>query len=145
MIEENERPLRKILVGYDGSEQARRALEFATALGSRSGDSEIHIAYVVRKPGGVPDPIPDEVMDSLTAMAREELRDAAREVKKSLVTPVTHLEAGNPGERLVSLAESIRPDLVVLGIVQHSASDRLLGTVSSFFLKSRKFPVLIVP
>jgi len=52
---------------------------------------------------------------------------------------------GNPGEKLLELAERLKPDLVVLGTLRHSASERLLGTVSSYFLKSRAYPLLIVP
>lgn len=145
MMSEVGRQMRKILVGYDGSDQAARALDFAISIAAQNGGAEIHIAYVVSKPVGVPDPIPDEVMDSLKEVARQELLDTGRRVTKSLATPVLHLESGNPGEKLLELAESVKPDLVVLGTLKHSASERLLGTVSSFFLKSRKFPLLIVP
>lgn len=142
---EAERSVRKILVGYDGSDQVARALDFAITIAAQSGGAEIHIAFVVQKPGGAPDPVPEEVMDSLKAAAREELLDAGRRVTKSLATPVIHLETGNPAERLLELADRVKPDLVILGTLQHSASERLLGTVSSFFLKSRRYPLLIVP
>ena len=97
--------MRKILVGYDGSDQAARALDFAIAIAAQRGGAEIHIAFVVQKPGGAPDPAPDEVMDSLKVAAREELLDAGRVVTKSLATPVIHLETGNPGEMLLELAD----------------------------------------
>jgi len=142
---ESERSLRRILVGYDGSDQARRALEFAITLGVHNGGVEIHIACVVQKPGGVPDPVPEELIDSLKVAAREELLDAGRIVTKSHATPIIHLETGNPGEKLLELADRIKPDLVVLGTLKHSTSERLLGTVSSFFLKSRRYPLLVVP
>lgn len=141
---EAERPLRRILVGFDGSEQASRALDFALFVSS-SGGTEIHLACVVQKPVGIPDPVPDEVMDSLIKAARGELLDAEKRVIKSLLTPVIHLETGNPGQKLMELATMIKPDLVVLGTLHHSASERLLGTVSSSFLKSRRYPLLIVP
>jgi len=144
MVEE-ERSVRKILVGYDGSDQAARALDFAIAIAAHRSGAEIHIAFVVQKQGGAPDPAPDEVMDSLKVAAREELLDAGRVVTKSLAMPVIHLETGNPGERLLELADRVKPDLVVLGTLHHSASERLLGTVSSHFLKSRRYPLLIVP
>lgn len=132
-------------MGYDGSVQAERALEFAIALASQNEGSEVHIGYVVQKPGGVPDPVPDELMESLRRAGRETLANAERAVKKSLVEVAVHLEVGNPGERLLELAIRLKPDLVVLGTLQHSTSEKLLGTVSSYFLKSRAFPLLIVP
>ena len=137
--------LRRILVGYDGSAQAERALEFAIDIASQSEGSEIHIGYVVQKPGGVPDPVPVEVIDSLRKTGCQTLANAERLARKSHLVSAIHLEVGNPGEELLSLAGRLKPDLVVLGTLQHLPSEKLLGTVSSYFLKSRKFPLLIVP
>lgn len=145
MMVETERPLRKVLVGYDGSDQARRALDFAVMLAANATGVQIHLACVVQKPVGAPDPVSEELMDSLRAAAREELLDAGRLVTKGLSTPIIHLEIGNPGEKLLELADRIKPDVVVLGTVQHSTTERLLGTVSSLFLKSRRYPLLVVP
>ena len=57
--------LRKLLVGYDGSAQSERALAFAVEIASHDEGSMIHIACVVQKPAGAPDPVPDELMESL--------------------------------------------------------------------------------
>ena len=137
--------LRKLLVGYDGSAQAERALDFAIGIASENEGSEIHVAYVVQKPAGIPDPVPDEVLESIRRAGKEELMNAERLVKKNLIDVAVHLEVGSPGEKLLELAGRLKPDLVVLGTLQHSASERLLGTVSSYFLKSRSYPLLIVP
>lgn len=137
--------LRRLLVGYDGSVQAERALDFAIGIALQNEGSEVHIAYVVQKPTGAPDPLPDELLESLKSAGVDTLVNAERVVKKNLIDVTIHLEIGNPGERLMELSGTLKPDLVVLGTVRHSASERLLGTVSSHFLKSRSYPVLIVP
>jgi len=137
--------LRRLLVGYDGSFQAERALDFAVGIALQNEGSEIHIAYVVQRPAGVPDPIPDELMESLKRTGKETLVNAERAVKKNLIETTIHLETGNPGEKLLELAGRLKPDLVILGTLQHAASEKLLGTVSSGFLKSRAYPLLIVP
>lgn len=144
-MERDERTVKKVLIGYDGSAQAERALNFAIGIASQNEGSEIHIAYVVQKPGGVPDPIPEELMESLKKAGKETLMNAERTVKKNLVSATVHLEVGNPGEKLLELAGRLGPDLVVLGTLQHSTSEKLLGTVSSYFLKARVYPLLIVP
>ena len=133
------------MVGYDGSIQAERALDFAIGIALQSEGSEIHIAYVVQKPAGAPDPLPDELLESLKSAGSDTLVNAEWVVKKNLIDATIHLEMGNPGERLMELARKLKPDLVVLGTIRHSTSERLLGTVSSHFLKSRSYPVLIVP
>jgi nucleotide-binding universal stress UspA family protein len=89
--------------------------------------------------------VPDEVLDVLRKTGEETLLDAERQVRKNLSRPVTHLESGNPGEKLLELADRLKPDLVVLGTLAHSTSERLLGTVSSNFLRARRHPLLIVP
>jgi nucleotide-binding universal stress UspA family protein len=143
--EERGSPVRRILVGYDGSEQAARALDFAIETIAQNDEAEIHLAYVVQKPGGVPDPVPDEVLDVLQKTGEETLLNAERRVRKNLSRPITHLETGNAAQKLLELADRLKPELVVLGTLRHSTSEKLLGTVSSSFLKSRRHPLLIVP
>lgn len=143
MTQENS--ITKILVGYDGSRESRRALDFAMSIANHYDGAEIHVAHVVQKPAGAPDPVPDEVMEALRKAARQTLLEAERAVKKSLGTPVVYLEVGSPGETLLGLADRIKPGLVVLGTLERPASERLLGTVSSSFLRSRRHRLLIVP
>ena len=91
------------------------------------------------------DPIPDEVLESLQRTGQESLLNAERLVRKQFRKPVTHLEIGNPAEKLLELADKLKPQLVILGIVEHSSSESLISTVSSYFLRSRRHPVLSVP
>ncbi len=137
--------LRRLLVGYDGSVQAGRALELAIAVASQNEGSKVHIGYVVQKPAGAPDPVPEELMESLRRTGRETLASAERKARKSLIDASTHLEVGNPGEKLLELAARLKVDLVVLGAPPHPASERLLGAVSSQFLRSKAYPLLVVP
>ena len=136
--------MRRILVGFDGSEESERALQFALD-NIEWNDVEMHLAYVVQKPAGLLDPVPEEELEPLRKAGQDVLSNAARMVRQCLDNPVTHLESGDPGEKLVELAGRLKPDLVVVGTTQHTTSEKLLGTVSSYFLKSRKYPLLIVP
>jgi len=65
-------------------------------------DTEIHIALVVLEPSGMADPIPDEVLESLQKRGQESLLNASRLVRKSFLKPVTHIDIGNPPEKLQS-------------------------------------------
>jgi nucleotide-binding universal stress UspA family protein len=137
-------PIQRVLVGYDGTEHSERALQFAIGI---NGDyeTEIHLAFIVNEPAGMADPIPDEVLDSLQKKGLDSLSNAERLVRKQFHNPVTHLEIGNPVEKLLELADKLKPQLVVLGIPKHSSSESLIGTVSSQFLRSRRYPILLVP
>jgi nucleotide-binding universal stress UspA family protein len=139
--------IQKILVGYDGTEQSERLLQRAISINSNNDETEteIHIALVVQEPSGMADPIPDEVLESLHKRGQESLLNADRLVRKSFLKPVTHIDIGNPAEKLIGLADRLKPQLVVLGISRHPSSESLIGTVSSHFIKSRKYMILLVP
>jgi nucleotide-binding universal stress UspA family protein len=137
-------PIQRILVGYDGTEHSERALQFAIGIND-DYETEIHLAFVVNEPAGMADPIPDEVLDSLEKKGLDSLSNAERFVRKQFRKPVTHLEIGNPVEKLLELADKLNPQLVILGIAKHSSSESLIGTVSSQFLRSRRYPLLLVP
>jgi nucleotide-binding universal stress UspA family protein len=138
---------RKFLIAYDGSEESFRALSFIIKLHQQTQEdtTEFHIAYVVKKPVNIADPVPDELLESLKKEGDEILSEGARFVRKRLETPFVHLEFGSPPQKLLELADLIRPDLVVLGIAKHPPSEKILGTVSSFFFNARRYPVLGVP
>lgn len=136
--------LRRILVGYDGSEQSIHALELAISLNEQY-NAELHLVFVVQKPSGVADPVPDGVIDSLRRAGEDTLSNGVRLVRQEFEEPITHLETGNPSEKLVELADTLKPDLVVLGMIKHTTSEKILGTVSSNFLRTRKYPILVVP
>lgn len=97
-------------------------------------DTEIHIALVVLEPSGMADPIPDEVLESLQKRGQESLLNASR--------PVTHIDIGNPAEKLINLTDRLNPHLVVLGISRRPSSDSLIGTVSSHFVRTRRYLIL---
>jgi len=141
--------LQKILVGYDGTEESVRSLEFATKLlfdGSTPTQlPEFHLAYVLEEPRGISDPVPDEVMESLRRTGEEILSNGARVIKKQFGKPFTHLELGSPPERLLEIAERLHPDLIVIGIRPHTTSEKVLGSVSALLFKSKKYAVLGVP
>jgi nucleotide-binding universal stress UspA family protein len=138
---------RKFLVAFDGSEESIRALQFAIGLQQliEGSTTEFHLAYVVEKRRGIVDPVPDELLDSLKKEGEEILSSGARIVREQLETPFLYLEFGSPPQKLVELADRIKPDLVVLGIAGHPPTEKILGTVSSLFFSARKYAVLGVP
>jgi nucleotide-binding universal stress UspA family protein len=136
--------LKKILLGYDGTAQAQNALEFGISLAVQD-ETKLHLAFIVHEPTGMADPVPDEVYRSLEGAGQRILSDAVQEAKNQMLEPIIHLESGNPPEKLFQLAQEIQPDLVILGMTKHPTSEKMLGTMSSYFLKSKKYPLLLVP
>jgi nucleotide-binding universal stress UspA family protein len=141
--------MQAIVVGYDGSEPAERALErgaeLAEALATQllvvsvesSGPVPVPeplLAPVapVALPGGplgpapLPQPEPERYPEP-KELARRQLERArmklvGRTLKKEYVA-----EVGEPAERLLAVAEERGADLLVVGAREHGVLERLLG------------------
>jgi len=131
----------RILVAYDGSDPAKRALERAAALGG--GDSEITVLSVVPvlvgagRGGGI-DPTSD-VSD------HRRMLDEAAELLAERDTMPKALEAvGQPEEVIVTVAEKEGFDLVVLGSHGHGLLHRLLGSTTNHVVAHAPCDVLVV-
>jgi nucleotide-binding universal stress UspA family protein len=147
---------RKILVGYDGSENAMRALERAIALATEQG-AAIRIVVAVNTrivvavntiltvygpsapyyPPGYAAQVVKEGEKSLAA-AVIRAKEGGRKVSGSV-------EDGHPAEMILDLAEREGIDLIVLGRRGISGVERfLMGGVSSSVVSHSKCDVLIV-
>ncbi|MDF2749940.1 MAG: universal stress protein [Gaiellaceae bacterium] len=121
---------KSIVVGYDGSEAARRALDRAADLVDGYGST----LAVVTVTGRDEDDATTATLDD----ARERL--LARHVTASYVEQV-----GEPADRLVEAATSRGADLLVVGRRDHGALERLvLGSVSTKVLHGAPCDVLVV-
>ncbi|MFP5388775.1 MAG: universal stress protein [Thermoleophilia bacterium] len=135
-------PFRRIAVGYDGSPEAKQALQSAEALAKHSNAILRLIAVVsmpVFVPGAVgytPAPAPLD--------AEKLLSDAAASIDPKLAVEQRRCD-GSPGPVLVSEAEN-DVDLLVLGSRGYGPLARvLLGSVSRHAAQNAPCPVLVVP
>jgi nucleotide-binding universal stress UspA family protein len=145
------RPIQRIVVGVDGSEESRRALNFVESL-PLGPDVEIHLVAVTAL----------LVPTSLSFAAREALRPhmaemygrqhgglrdvlirAASRLRGRQASAHTHTPVGDPARLLLEMAATA--DLIVVGSRGLGAVRRLLlGTVSEKVLHHAPCPVLIV-
>ena len=117
---------RTILVGYDGSEAAQRALGAAADL---AGYGSRLTVVTVNAGDGAAD---------ISRTARELLH--SRQVTARYVEPV-----GEPAEQLIDTAVEIGADLVVVGRRSRNALQRLvLGSVSANVVRGAHCDVLVV-
>jgi nucleotide-binding universal stress UspA family protein len=131
----------KIVLGYDGSEGAKRALERAAQL---AGGDPIAVVSVVevhatagRGPGG-PDPAETEERRAALAEAAEALRGKGVEVRE--------VEGhGDPAGVIAEEARETGADLIVVGTRGHGAVARaVLGSVSTRIVHEAPCDVLVV-
>ncbi|MFN8188348.1 MAG: universal stress protein [Gaiellales bacterium] len=135
----------KIVVGYDGSEHAQRALERAVAIAR--GDDQIlvvsaaAISTLVRDPAGGA-----SAVDPSAAEAAEVSLDKAREVLGATSIPSRFIEGrGDAAETLVQVAKDEDAGLIVLGTRGLNFAQRaLLGSVSTKVVHHAHCDVLVV-
>lgn len=118
---------RRIIVGYDDSESARRALDRAADLTGYG--STLTVVSVAREGG--------ELSASALEHAREQL--LRRHVTATYLQPV-----GEPAAELVGTARELDADLVVVGRRSHSLRRLVLGSVSGDVVRSAPCDVLVV-
>jgi len=143
----------KILVATDGSEYARKGVEYATTL-AMANDGELILLHVIPY---VPEPIPslwvsEEVEARDKKYAEELYKDAesllAEELERVSTTGVkatNWIEFGEPAEKILEVADKISADLIVIGVRGKSAWKKIiLGSVSDKVIDKAKVPVLVI-
>jgi len=125
---------KRILVAYDGSDHAKRAVEHAVSL-AKILNSSLYVITVAVDPSQV-----------ALEKARRIAAEAAEKVASSgLAVSDVAVRSGVPANEILSYAEEIRADLIVMGSRGLSTIQRLvLGSVSQAVAARARVPVLIV-
>jgi nucleotide-binding universal stress UspA family protein len=135
--------IRNILVGYDESAPARRALTLAEDLATRYG-ARVVIVTVLRAvdiPVDVMAPTETYVMSARRALERE-----ADRIRAQGNRVVAFVEVGEPARTLVEIAERLEIDMTVLGRSGKGALARLmLGSVTTSLLHMTTKPIVVAP
>jgi len=141
-------PFQHILVAYDGSSEARLALDRAIDL-ARSWSSRLTIVTVYQPPilWSVGPMIPPEPPGEADRKALGDILGQAVETAKARgVTNVRgELLEDHPAEAILTFASGEHVDLVVMGSRGRSAAPRLLlGSVSDAVIHHARVAVLVV-
>ncbi|HXX31614.1 MAG TPA: universal stress protein [Myxococcaceae bacterium] len=141
-------PIRRIVVAYDGSPPARRALAFAEELAS-AFDSSLTLLHAIHVPVTPPEAALAGWAELLAAEQRagETLVDeAVQAARKAGFRAEPVVVVGSPAEQLAEAAAAADVDLVVAGTTGKGAMARvLLGSVTTRLLHISPKPVLVVP
>ena len=137
------RPLRRVGVAYDGSQEARTALDAVRRLAGRRVDVTVVAIDVVdlAPPLAIPYDYPGRIAD-LQAIADVHLRDAG-----TALADMPHVELdrrdGDPVRELVDASHGL--DLLALGSRGHGPLRRLLlGSVSAHVVRHAACPLLLL-
>jgi nucleotide-binding universal stress UspA family protein len=138
-----------IVVGTDGSETAKRAVDEAVRLAGALG-AELHVVSAFEplrgaKIAGAPEgaakvwqPLPDSHVEST-------LSEAAAGVRMKDIEVTTHAIQKDPADALLEVADKVGADMIVVGNKgMHSASRFVLGNVPNKVSHRARCNVLIV-
>lgn len=134
-----------IMVAFDNSTHAKKALDKALAL-AEAGGAKVDLITVVHLPdyAGTIDEV-DEIIRDGKRFYQDSHNQAAAEAQKRGIKFTTKILHGHIGETLVKYANDNGIDLIVMGSHGRSAVGRLLlGSVSNYVVKHARCPVLIV-
>lgn len=134
--------LKRLLVGFDGSEGGRDALELARLIGATTG-AAVSVATVI--PYG-PLPIPYAALDGEDAREAEPLFEEARERLGDLEVGTRAFGGGSPAMVMTIRAEREDVDLVVVGSPHRGAIGRaVMGSVAHGLLHGAPCAVVVAP
>jgi nucleotide-binding universal stress UspA family protein len=126
----------RVLTAVDFSTPARGAFEYALALGQRHG-SELAVVQAV------------PVDQAFNTHARDRFALSARLRRRAGLANVALIERvqqGDPAKVILSHADSLQADVIVLGTHQRTGIDRFAnGSVAEHVAARAAVPVLIVP
>jgi len=134
--------MQKILVGYDGSEGAKQALNKAKALINENG--EIVLLAVV------PSPKDESFLDKniykdLEKKANTILDEAIQNLGSPHFKVNGLVENGDAAEKIIDISHEMKCDLIVLGSSGTSKISRyLLGSVANKVVQYAHVPVMVV-
>ena len=134
---------RSILVAWDGSEHAKRALGETVDL-ARTQEARLTLLTVAPPLRAWPGYVPPVSEAELVSAAEQTLAEGEALVPEGI--PVSGLTAtGDPGMELLKRTRAAGHDLIVMGSRGRGAiRSAVLGSVSHFALNHTTVPVLIV-
>ncbi len=136
-----------ILVAIDGSDISENAFKTAVEQ-AHAWKADLHAIYVVETGLFVDVPVDNnlEIMYSILQREGNSILTRVSEIaEKKGIAVTTHFEQGHAGNAIISKAEEISADLIVVGSHGKSNVDRLLlGSVSSFVIEHCSKSVLVV-
>lgn len=139
--------IRRIVVAYDGSPPASRALDFAAELAD-TFHSSVTLVHVIQIPMSTPEALPawGELLLGEERQARVLLHEALQSMRKRGMKVEAQVVLGDPADKVTEAAASEDVDLVVAGTTgKHALKRVLLGSVTTRLLHICTKPVLVVP
>jgi len=139
---EVDRMIHTVVVGYDGSEAARKALDYAAS--SVNGGKLFVVTAIVPAPDWMGSPGWQESVDAEHKRGGDLLEEAVERLPSS-VDYSTELIEGPAADAIIGVAEARHADRIVVGSRGLGRVRALLGSVSHDVLQKADRPVVVMP
>jgi nucleotide-binding universal stress UspA family protein len=142
--------MQTVIVGYDGSDDGRRAVEAAAEVVADDGVVHVLVAYKAASAGQTErmlTQMPEEFRQTFDAIAAPEgtLKDAECLLGVRGVAHAGHLIDAHPAEAILDTADEIDADLIVVGSRGLGRAARFIrGSVSTRVVNNATASVLVV-
>lgn len=142
--------MRRLLIAYDGSDHAKRALQYVTDLARDTGMApEVHLVNVHHEPVIYGEYFTavmyDELNKSLIAKGHTVLDEAAAVLQAASLKVETHVLIGNVAEQIADAVKRLGCDTVVMGTRGlGSFTGLVMGSVANRVIHEVSVPVLLV-
>ncbi len=134
--------MKKILVGFDGSEGSEQALNRAMMLLEEHGEL-ILLAVIPSRSDKIF--FDEDIYQKLKQKAENMIADVKVDIGKHEFTVTGMIEEGDPATIIIDIASKLNVDLIVLGSKGTSAFGQyLLGSVANKVVQYAHKPVMVV-
>lgn len=135
---------RKLLIGYDGSPQADKAVDIGFSL-AECLDATVLVFAVARPPEPSTSVELEAVLDDAKELFEEGFKKILEKARSCGLEVKTDMAVGHPAEQIIHRAEADGVDLIILGRRGRSMISRMmLGSVSERALRYAHCPVMVV-
>ena len=134
--------MKKILVGFDGSEGSEQALNRAMMLIDEFG--ELYLLAVIPSPANKAF-VDEEMYQKMKQKAKNLINDVITDIGEHEFTFTSMIEEGDPSAIIIDISNKLNVDLIVLGSKGTSELGQyLLGSVANKVVQYAHKPVMIV-
>jgi nucleotide-binding universal stress UspA family protein len=135
----------RILVGFDGSDTSIRAAAYAAGMARRQG------AHLIALYVATTSPMAAQMAATAAAMIQTQ-DEIGRQLRTSVMEGAQHvgidvefvMRRGNPYRELISVANELRVDAVVVGASTQSGR-RFVGSLAGRLVRDATWPITVVP
>jgi nucleotide-binding universal stress UspA family protein len=136
-----------ILVVVDGSQPAKKALEYAASLASKN-ESHLYVVHIIEEFGELIQRWEqhDSYVDEVKRLSKDSLDECGSRARELGVTKIDTIEEeGNAAEKILQIAKDKEVDTIVVGNKGLNIAEELLeGSVSHKISHHAKCSVIVV-